>query len=81
MASARPIIASDLPSIREVLDDESAVLVEPDSARALREGVQRVLSNPLLAEKITAHARGRVAEYTWEKRAAHILTKTKTPPL
>src|SRR6185437_7512798 len=35
MASNRPTVASDLPSIREVLDETTAVLVEPDSPEAL----------------------------------------------
>ena len=32
MASGRPIVASDLPSIREVLNENNSLLVSPDSS-------------------------------------------------
>ena len=41
MASGRPIVASDLPSLREVLrDGENALLVEPGNPQALTAGIR-----------------------------------------
>ena len=73
MASKRPIIASDLPSFREVLNQNNAVLVEPDNPRALAEGVKRVLENPDLAKRISEQAYKDVQKYTWERRAKKII--------
>ncbi len=81
MASRRPIVASDLPSIREILNDPStssgqgnAVLVEPDNPQALARGIKKVLENKVLAEKISNQAFQDVKQYTWEKRAKKILS-------
>lgn len=73
MASGRPIVASDLPSIREVVSEHEAYLVEPDSPQALADGVLRALSTgdaPVRAEA----ACKKVNEYTWDTRAEHILS-------
>ncbi len=73
MASGRPIVASDLPSIREVLDEESAVFVEPDNAQSLARGIKKVLSDEKLGESISARARAKARKFTWDLRAASIL--------
>jgi len=76
MAAKRPIVASDLPSIREILTDGvNAVLVEPDSPEALAEGIKRVLDDPEWAGGLAAQAYEDVQEYTWEKRARRILDR------
>jgi len=73
MAAGRPIVASDLPSIREVLSEETVILVEPDNAEALAEGIREVLEDEELAERMAARAREEVKKYTWDKRAEQIL--------
>ncbi|MEK7093180.1 MAG: glycosyltransferase family 4 protein [Patescibacteria group bacterium] len=73
MASGRPIIASDLPSIREVVGEKDAFLVPPDNPDALAKMIDTVLENPYDAERRAQAARERVQEYTWEKRAHRIL--------
>ena len=47
MASKRPIVASDLPTIREILNEENAILVEPGNPKALAEGIEKVLSKDI----------------------------------
>jgi glycosyltransferase involved in cell wall biosynthesis len=74
MAAGAPLVASDLDSIREVLrNGENAVLVEPDSPRALADGIRQVLDEPALAQRIACTARAEVGQYTWERRAERIL--------
>jgi len=73
MASQRPIAASDLPSLREVLNEENSVLIEPDNPRSLAEGVKNILQNVKFADKISKQAYSDVQKYTWEKRAERIL--------
>lgn len=72
MASGRPIVASDLPSIREITGDDAAVLVEPDDAKALADGIKKVLADAPLGERLAKRARERVERYTWESRATAI---------
>lgn len=74
MASAVAIVATDLPSHREVLrDGENAVLVEPDSASALTQGFTRIFSDDAFAQQLRRTARKDVENYTWSKRAKSIL--------
>jgi len=73
MAAGKPIVASNLPSIREVLrDGENAVLVEPGSPTALTSGLRRVLEDRKLAERIGRRAFDEVAEYSWDCRAERV---------
>ncbi len=69
MASGTPIVASDLPSIREILPDDAAVFVIPDDALSMAGGIRRALSeDDLRASK----AKESVRRYTWKNRALHI---------
>lgn len=77
MAVGKPIVASDLPSIREVLSESNCILVKPDDPAALAEGIRRVLENGELAERISKQARADVQQYDWQKRAERILTLAK----
>lgn len=73
MAYGRPIVASNLPSIQEVLmDGYNAILVVPDDPLALAQGIQRVLSDSALAEKIARNARETALHYTWEARGTSL---------
>ena len=83
MAAGRPIVATDLPALREVLrDGETAVLVTPGDAGALAAGIQRVVTDAALAERLAAAARTVVDDYTWDRRAErleHLLTGLAGP--
>lgn len=73
MASGTPIVATDLPSVREILcDGKNAVLVSPAEPQALADGIERGLSNVELATRIGRRAREDVARYTWTERARRI---------
>ena len=73
MAAGVPIVATDLPSIREVLRNrENAWLVEPGNPKALAEGIRRTLSDVELAARIGRQAREDVEQYTWTERVRRI---------
>jgi glycosyltransferase involved in cell wall biosynthesis len=77
MASGHPILASKVPSLLEVLDEETAVFFEPDNHVSLAGVIEDVLKNTEKALHLSENARERVSEFTWEKRTkaivAHIL--------
>ncbi len=80
MAAGRPIVATDFPSVREVLrNEENALLVPPDSAEEIARGLRRILEDPTLAEALAGRARMDVEAYTWERRAEHILKVLEQP--
>src|SRR5260221_7134214 len=64
-----PIIASDLPSIREVLTDgESAVLVPAGDSQALADAMSTLASDATLSEKLGQAALALSPQYTCERR-------------
>lgn len=73
MASGRPIVASDLPSVRELLDDSSAVLVPPDDPAALAAGVRATLEDPIAARGRAQRALAAVGPLDWSARAQRVL--------
>lgn len=74
MAARRPIVASDLPSLREVLNESNSILVLPDNSTALAEGIKKLLNDSVLSEQISETAFRDVKRYTWEKRTQNILS-------
>ncbi|MDD5290957.1 MAG: glycosyltransferase [Patescibacteria group bacterium] len=73
MASRRPIITSDLPAVRGILNEDNAFFVKPDDPESLAKGIKGVLQNRALADKILKKAYQDVKDYTWEKRAINII--------
>ena len=73
MASKRPMVASDLPSLREILNEKNCIFCRPDDPKDLAEGVEKILGNEELANKISLQAFRDVDNYTWEKRVGSIL--------
>ncbi len=75
MAAGKPVVTSDLPTVRDVLSEETAVFCAPDDPASLAACLQWIADNPEEAAKRAANARTLVeGEHTWEKRMANILT-------
>jgi glycosyltransferase involved in cell wall biosynthesis len=75
MAAGVPVVASDLPALREVLrHGENALLVRPDDPEAFAAAVRRLLADPALAARLGRQARADVEGYSWDARA-HALLK------
>ncbi|MHB8710415.1 MAG: glycosyltransferase family 4 protein [Minisyncoccota bacterium] len=73
MASGVPIIASNLPSIREILDDSLAYFFTPDDHESLCSTIGKVLGEYEEAKKKGASARAAAEKYSWQKRVQSIL--------
>ena len=75
MASKRPIIATDLPSVREILDESTAVIIKPNNPEELSEAVKDLIYDRDKSEKLVETAFEKVKNYTWQKRVEKILSK------
>ncbi|MDP2705036.1 MAG: glycosyltransferase family 4 protein [Patescibacteria group bacterium] len=78
MASGVPIVASDLPSVKEVLNEGNAILVTPDDPASLAEGIRKVLENQTDALAKAQHAYEDVKKYTWREYAVKIMNFLKS---
>lgn len=73
MAAGRPIVASDLPSIREVLDHEvNALLVTPGDPAAMAVAIERLVADPALASRLARAALDGAPGYSWDRRAERL---------
>lgn len=72
MASGVPIIASDSPAMREVLNAKNAILVPPDSSFALKNAIIKSLQEPEKYANLAVKAREESLQFTWENRASLI---------
>jgi glycosyltransferase involved in cell wall biosynthesis len=73
LSLGRPIVASDLPAIREVLTDgESALLVPAGDEVAFGRAIERLAADPALSARLGAAALALLPEYTWDARARRL---------
>jgi glycosyltransferase involved in cell wall biosynthesis len=73
LAAGRPILAPDLPDIREVLThNETAVLVPPGDIAAAASALRSLLVDGVHAERLASAARAASRQFTWEARARRI---------
>jgi len=74
LASGRPVIASDLPSIREILTHGlNGWLVPPDDPPALAAGITTLLDAPDLGSALARQGRAIARQHTWLKRAEGLM--------
>lgn len=74
MAAGLPLVASDLPSLRELLEPErDALLVPPDDAGALAAGIARLAADEALRERLARRLAERAHEHSWDARARRLL--------
>ncbi|MGD2026987.1 MAG: glycosyltransferase family 4 protein [Anaerolineales bacterium] len=73
MAAGRPIVSSDLPVIRETLDEGSAMFCPPEDLAAWAAAVEHLLEDTVHALQLKNKALRQVQEYTWLARARKAL--------
>jgi len=73
MAAGRAIVTSDLPVIREVLNEKNAVFCEPDVLDDWKAKIESLLLDDARRTALGNQARRDVEGYTWVERARKIL--------
>lgn len=73
MASQKPIICSDIPVLREIINDNNAILVSPTSVEEWSQALVS-LKDPQKRDNIATQAyRDFSDQYTWNKRAKTVI--------
>ncbi len=74
MAAGKPIVASDVPGIKEILQDRrNAFLFRASDPKSLAHAVHVLQSDTRLARRIAVNALAAAQRYTWDERARSIL--------
>jgi glycosyltransferase involved in cell wall biosynthesis len=76
MASKTPIIASNLPSLKEILDEKIALFIKPADVQELAKAISKLSQDSDLATYLAENAFKKVQEFTWEKRAKKVISFT-----
>jgi glycosyltransferase involved in cell wall biosynthesis len=80
MAAGAPIVATDLPAIREVLrHGDNALLAAPGNPAAFADALHVLLDDRACAARLAARARADVERFTWQHRAAALLAACEAP--
>jgi glycosyltransferase involved in cell wall biosynthesis len=81
MAAGVPIVASDLPSLSEILrHGENAWMVRPGNSCALAAEIQYILDNQDLGRKLVDQAKKDVQKHTWNHRTNLLLNRLSIYP-
>jgi glycosyltransferase involved in cell wall biosynthesis len=73
MASGTPMVASDLPSIRNVVNENMVWFFEADNAGNLSQVIQESMNNEKESRDKAVNAKKEVKKYTWENRSRSII--------
>jgi glycosyltransferase involved in cell wall biosynthesis len=73
LATGRAIITSDLPVIREVLDEQNAVFCPPEDLPAWKDALEKLIASPEQREALAQRARRDAERYTWMARSQKAL--------
>jgi len=74
IASGTPVIASDMPSIREILNDSNSYFFTSDNPKSLADAILSVFGDYSTALKRAHQAKEDSLRYSWYKRAEDILS-------
>lgn len=74
MTSGKPIVVSDLPSVREVLNDSLCFFVQPDNPQAFAQGIIDACDEKSGGVQKAKRAQEVVAQYDWNNRAKLIIS-------
>jgi glycosyltransferase involved in cell wall biosynthesis len=72
LATATPVVASDIPAYRAVAVPGTGVLVSPGDAQALAGAIVSVLADDPARERSGAAAREAAGRYAWPKLAREL---------
>lgn len=73
MAAGCAIVASRIPSIQEILEDEDAEWFEAGDPLSLSEAIKKLVSNPNRAKNLGERVKEKSTKYNWNNRALRIL--------
>lgn len=73
MVAGKPIVATDLKGVKEIVGDScAAILVEPNNPNEISLALQRLIDDPVLRQKMAESGKTRVKAFDWERINAKV---------
>lgn len=73
LAAGKPVLTTDLPSVRDVLNESNALFCRPGDPEDLAEKILLLLKYPNMADKMSAQSLKTAQNHSWKKRMARII--------
>ena len=73
MAAGCAVAASDLPSLREVLEPDEAVWVRPGNPESLAAGLRQLAGDPVRGRRLGERVREKARGFTWKARTENLI--------
>lgn len=78
MAAQKPIIISDIPVLREILNDNSAIFCDPYNIQDWIDAIQKLKNDPEFSKKIALNSFKEFSiKYSWKSRANKLINLCK----
>ena len=68
LACGRPLLASNIPVLREVLNDQNSVLCDPSNIDSWLRAINSLRKDPVLSKRLSANSLKTVNYYSWRLR-------------
>ncbi|MDQ5970936.1 MAG: hypothetical protein QG603_713 [Patescibacteria group bacterium] len=72
LSSGAPIVAADLPSIREIVSEKEVYFFEADNFQSLAQSVESVFVDPVVTKIKTLASKKKAEEFSWKHRVDKI---------
>jgi glycosyltransferase involved in cell wall biosynthesis len=73
LASGTPVVATDIPALRDWLTDTEVEFVPPDDPEAMARAIDHLLSNGARTQQLGLAGLGKARDLSYERRAASVL--------
>ena len=74
MASKVPVIASDFPVLREILNESNSCLIPPDSSQSIINSISNLLESQDTSKQLSEQAWKDVQNFSWQSRVENVLS-------
>lgn len=75
LASGTPVVATDIPALRDWVTENEVEFVAPDDAQALAKGIQHLLTHKTRRQALRTAGLGKAQELSYKRRAETILKR------
>ena len=74
MAAKRPVVATDMPSLSEILKPDYNALISPaGDDRKLADNIERLFQNPAIGKRLVENTVNDLEKHSWDTRVRHLI--------
>lgn len=67
MAMGKPIVGSNVEGLKDLLDDDAALLVDPINPTKISDAILKIINDSTVRKMLSGNAKAKANKYTWEE--------------